>query len=582
MVNVKKERFVFLPLGDSGEIGMNMNLFGYGKKNHEKWIMVDCGITFGDYTTPGIDLIAPDHQFIKERAKDLIAIVLTHAHEDHIGAIAHLWGDLKVPIYATAFTAKMVAYKFKDVGLVVDPFLHTIPLKAKLALSPFNIEFISITHSIPEPNGLLITTPLGKVYHTGDWKFDPDPVLGCVTDFERLHQLKNENIKAVICDSTNALDKGVSGSESSILEPMIQEIQSASHGVAITTFASNLARVKTLITAATKAGRSYTLLGRSLERIYNIGREMGYFGGVPDPIPLDEAQRIPKSKIVLLCTGSQGEDRAALGKIARGAHPMWNLSAGDKVIFSSKAIPGNEKAISKILNQLCELGVDVVTSKIADIHVSGHPCADELDELYRIIQPEYAIPVHGEARHMQRHAQIALKAGVSGVEIPKNGDVIEISPNFGYKESIEAGRLYIDGSILDDDLFGGSADRKRLAYAGCTSIFIHLNQHNNIVGKPYITSWGVPILTKTPKGNDELFVSIIHEGLSEINEISKTEKMTDYMISEHIRKTFRREVNRIWFKKPMTEVIIHRDLSGEKSSNKVHRKSQKFNKNQET
>jgi ribonuclease J len=557
MTNSKKDRFVFLPLGGSGEIGMNMNLFGFGPKDKEKWIMVDCGVTFGDHNTPGIDLITPDHQFIKERSKDLIAIILTHAHEDHIGAVAHLWRDLRVPIYATAFTAKMVDHKFKDLGLVIEPFLHTIPLKAKLALSPFNIEFISITHSIPEPNGLLITTPLGKVYHTGDWKFDPDPVLGDATDFERLKQLKDENIRAVICDSTNALDKGVSGSEASILHPMIQEIQSAKKGVAITTFASNVARVKTLIKAATEAGRHYSLLGRSLERIYELGREMGYFENVPDPLSLEEANKLPKSEIVLLCTGSQGEDRAALGKLARDAHPMWRLTAGDTVIFSSKVIPGNEKSVAKILNQLCEKGVDIVTSKTADIHVSGHPCADELAELYEIIKPEYAIPVHGEARHMQRHAQIALKAGVFGTVIPHNGDIIEIAPDFGWKQSVEAGRLYIDGSIVDDDLHGASAERKRLTYAGCAAIFVHLDRDNNLVGQPEVTAWGIPNLSHNNYHDTlDLYRTIIFEAFNDM--IEEDVNLSDNEIAEFIKRAFRREVNRIWRKKPMTHVTIHK------------------------
>ncbi len=558
-----KERFVFLPLGGSGEIGMNMNLFGFGVKDKEKWIMVDCGVTFGDHETPGIDLITPDHHFIKSRTKDLIAIILTHAHEDHIGAIAHLWPDLRVPIYATAFTAKMVEHKFADVGVVVGNALNVIPLKAKLSLKPFNIEFVSITHSIPEPNGLLITTPLGKVYHTGDWKFDPDPVLGDATDFERLHQLKSENILAVICDSTNALDSGVSGSEASILEPMVKEILAATGGVAITTFASNVARVKTLVTAATRAGRKYAFLGRSLERIYGISREMGYFAGVPDPVPYDQIANIPKKELVVLCTGSQGEDRAALGKLARGIHPTWKLSEGDTVIFSSKVIPGNEKPVSKTLNQLAMQGVNIVTSKMVDIHVSGHPCADELTELYETIQPRYAIPVHGEERHMQRHAQIALNAGVKGIEIPHNGDVIEIAPNFGWVGEVEAGRLCVDGAFLDDVFNGATAERKRLGFAGCVAIFLHLDSDNNLVGQPEVVTWGVPSMTgSNHKDAAELYRAIIIEAFYALeNEIMGK----DNEIAESIKRSFRREVNRIWGKKPMTHVVIHKK---DKNSNK--------------
>jgi len=568
MTNIKKEHFVFLPLGGSGEIGMNMNLFGFGRKNQEKWIMVDCGVTFGDHNTPGIDLITPDHDFIKQRAKNLIAIILTHAHEDHIGAIAYLWRDLRVPIYATPFTAKMVTHKFRDLGLVIEPFLQIIPLKSKLSLKPFDVEFISITHSIPEPNGLLISTPLGKVYHTGDWKFDPNPVLGDATDFPRLEQLGTDQIKAVICDSTNALDSGVSGSEASILEPIIKEIKAAKNGVAITTFASNVARVKTLLKAATEAGRHYVLLGRSLERIFSIGREMGYFDNVPLPLSLEDAQKLPRSKVVLLCTGSQGEDRAALGKLARGIHPMWRLSAGDLVIFSSKTIPGNEKSVARIMNQLAELGVEIVTSKMAEIHVSGHPCAEELDQLYKMIKPEFAIPVHGEERHMQRHAQIALKAGVAGTEIPHNGDIIELAPNFGWKSSVETGRLYVDGGIIDDDLNGASAERKRLTFAGCVAIFIHLDHAHTLVGKAEVTSWGVPILSgKTHDDTHAFYQLILKEAYAEIAQDAAD--MSEYDISEHIRKSFRREVNRIWRKKPMTNVIIHKVKQAKRKNKKT-------------
>jgi ribonuclease J len=553
---IDKEHFVFLPLGGSGEIGMNMNLFGFGTKDKEKWIMVDCGVTFGDHETPGIDLIMPKHNFIKDRAKDLIAIILTHAHEDHIGAIAHLWSDLRVPIYATAFTAKMVEHKFSDLGIVVGNALNVIPLKAKLSLRPFDIEFVSITHSIPEPNGLLITTPLGKVYHTGDWKFDPDPVLGDATDFDRLNKLKSENILAVICDSTNALESGYSGSEASVLEPMIKEIQAATGGVAITTFASNVARVKTLVTAATRAGRKYAFLGRSLDRIYGIAREMGYFAGVPDPVPFDQIANMRKSEMVILCTGSQGEDRAALGKLARGIHPNWKLSSGDTVIFSSKVIPGNEKAVSRTLNQLAEKGVQIVTSKMVDIHVSGHPCADELTELYTIIQPKYAIPVHGEERHMQRHAQIALDTGVKRAELPHNGDIIEIAPNFGWIGAVESGRLCADGAFLEDAFNGAPAERRRLSFAGCAVIFVHLDDDNNLLGQPEISTFGIPAITgKSHSDAKELYREIIIEAFYDLDDKSFE---NDNDIGEGIKRGFRREVNRIWGKKPMVQVIIHK------------------------
>ena len=394
------ERFLFLPLGGSGEIGMNMNLFGYGTKNQEKWIMVDCGVTFTEPTTPGIDLIYPDFEFIKQRKENLQAIVLTHAHEDHIGAIAYVWPELRVPLYATPFTIRMIQDKFNDRGIAYEGFLHSVPLKSRLRIGDFGIEFVSITHSIPEPNGLYITTPQHKIYHTGDWKFDAHPVLGDATDFKRLEELAEMGLDACICDSTNALDKGVSGSEHDILAPMTDLIKQATGKVVITSFASNVARMKTLIQACVDAGRHYFLAGRSMERIYNHGREMGYFKGIPDPVPFEHIRDIPAGKIACICTGSQGESRATLAKIARDAFPFFTVGTGDTVIFSSKAIPGNEKAIGLIYNQLSFKNVKILTSKSFDIHVSGHPCEDELIELYRTLKPFSAIPVHGERRHM--------------------------------------------------------------------------------------------------------------------------------------------------------------------------------------
>ena len=553
----RKKRLVFLPLGGSGEIGMNLNLFGYGAPDHEKWIMVDCGVTFGSHDTPGVDIILPDYEFIKERRKQLSAIILTHAHEDHIGAIAHIWPDLRVPMYATPFTARMMMDKFKDLGVNVEGFLHVIPLKSTLTLGDFKVEFVSITHSIPEPNGLFIQTPTASVYHTGDWKFDPNPVLGDVTDHKRIAELAKIGVDACICDSTNALDKGVAGSEADILGPMVEAIQQCKGRVAITTFASNVARMKTLMQASIQAGRKFTLCGRSAERIYAHGREMNYFGGLPDPVALEDAMKEAKSNIVCICTGSQGESRSALGRMASDLHPHFRLDEGDSVIFSSKTIPGNEKAIFAMYNKLAQKNVNIITSKSFDIHVSGHPCEQDLVQLYEMLKPTTAIPVHGEIRHMNRHAEIALSHGADYALVPQNGDLVEISKSGVTCDSeIEAGRIYVDGNIKEDAKTGSCAERRRLVYAGYTAMTVNVDMEGNLLDHPTIQTFGVPtsdaLFGKAGQGYLQKQLIDIYENLD------YHDYADDQKLAEAFRLGYRRIINRAWGKKPITSVTVNR------------------------
>lgn len=553
----KQKRLVFLPLGGSGEIGMNLNLFGYGAPDQEKWIMVDCGITFGSNDTPGVDIILPDYEFIKERRENLSAIILTHAHEDHIGAIAHIWPDLRVPMYATPFTARMMMDKFKDLGVKTDGFLHTIPLKSNLTLGDFKVEFVSITHSIPEPNGLFIQTPTASVYHTGDWKFDPNPVLGDATDHERISEIAKIGVDACICDSTNALDKGVAGSEADILEPMIEAIKGCQGRVAITTFASNVARMKTLMQATIKAGRKFTLCGRSAERIYAHGREMNYFGGLPDPVALEDAMKEAKADIVCICTGSQGESRSALGRMSTDTHPYFRLDEGDTVIFSSKTIPGNEKAIFGMYNRLSEKNVNIITSKSFDIHVSGHPCEQELAQLYEILKPTSSIPVHGEIRHMNRHAEIALEHGADYAIVPQNGDIIEITKQgVSCDSEVEAGRIYVDGNIKEEAKSGSCAERRRLVYAGYAAMTVNVDMDGNLLDYPTIQTFGVPT-------SQALFGSAgegyLQKQLIDVYEnLDYHDYADDKKLSEAFRMGYRRIINRAWGKKPITSVKVNR------------------------
>ncbi|MEM6602693.1 MAG: ribonuclease J [Pseudomonadota bacterium] len=552
-----KERAVFLPLGGSGEIGMNMNLFGYGRDNHEKWIMVDCGVTFGGPDTPGVDIIFPDFEFIKERREDLKAIILTHAHEDHIGAIAYVWPELRVPLYATAFTARMIQDKFNDRGVDVKGFLNIVPLKSSIVIGDFRIEFVSMTHSIPEPNGIYIKTPAANIYHTGDWKFDPDPVLGEPTDHKRIAEIAAEGIDACICDSTNALDNTPSGSEAAILSPMVKALRKSTGRVAITTFASNVARMKTLMRAIKDSGRKCVLAGRSVERIFNHGRAMNYFEDLPEPVALEEVKDHTPGTLACICTGSQGEQRAALGKMARGIHPFFNLSEGDTVIFSSKTIPGNEKSVFTIYNMLAENGVTVLTSKDFDIHVSGHPTAPDLEKLYKILKPNVAIPVHGEIRHMNRHAEIALAHGANHAIVPQNGDFIEITrEGVICDKEVEAGRLYLDGRIVEESAFGSASERKRLTYAGYAAIFVIVDKSGNLLSPPDIQSFGVP-------DGDKLFgragMEYLYHQLVEAYEgLDAKDYDDDQKISEAIRLSYRRTVNQAWGKKPITEVKVIR------------------------
>ena len=439
----------------------------------------------------------------------------------------------------------------------VDKFLNTVPLKSKLQIGDFKVEFVSVTHSIPEPNGLLIETPLGKVYHTGDWKFDDAPIVGDVTDFSRMREIADAGVDAVICDSTNAPDAGVSGSEATILEPLKQAVAAAKGRVAITTFASNVARMKTVMQAFAESGRQYVLCGRSVERIYRISREMNYFGDVPEPITFEEARDMPRDKVGYICTGSQGESRSALFRIAQGAHPFLNLTGGDTVIFSSKTIPGNEKEVGKLYNALCARGVSVVTSKEIPIHVSGHPCAEELSDLYRFMQPKSAIPVHGEERHMRAHARLASECGVPATLVPHNGDVISLAP--GRPEIIGQtphGRLYVDGSVIDDEDYGACSERRKLTYAGYCNIFLAIDRAGKLAAEPIVATAGIPNLGGLSGGDLNGF--ILRTVINAYRDLREEDFESDEAVKDDIRTAVRRSVNAVWRKKPVTNVFIAR------------------------
>ncbi|HYD30156.1 MAG TPA: ribonuclease J, partial [Azospirillaceae bacterium] len=404
----------FLPLGGAGEIGMNLNLYGHAGK----WLMIDLGISFGDETMPGVDVIMPDPTFIRDRREDLAGLVLTHAHEDHLGAVQYLWPHLECPIYATPFTAAVLRAKLHERGLAGRIEIHEIPLSGRFQVGPFEVELVTVTHSIPEPNVVVIRTAAGTVVHSGDWKLDPDPVVGLTTDEKRLAEIGEEDVLALVCDSTNALVPGHSGSEAAVRDSFMQLFGRFSNRIAVTCFATNVARLESIAKAAAANERHVALVGRSLWRINEAARSNGYLKDVPLFLSEHDAGYLPRDKVVLICTGSQGEPRSALARIAGDDHPEVTLETGDTVIFSSREIPGNERAIARVQNLLVRLGVEVVTADQEFVHVSGHPARDELVSMYQWVRPQLAVPVHGEERHLNEHARIARECQVPDVVIP--------------------------------------------------------------------------------------------------------------------------------------------------------------------
>ncbi|MGH6997358.1 MAG: ribonuclease J, partial [Phenylobacterium sp.] len=445
-----QDELVFLPLGGSNEIGMNFNLYGYGPAHARKWIVVDLGVTFGDQTTPGVEIILPDPEFILEHAKNIIGIVLTHAHEDHIGAVSWLWPQLRAPLYATPFTAFLLREKLRENEDCADAEITEIPLSGTIQLGPFEVELITLTHSIPEPNGLAIRTPLGTVLHTGDWKIDPDPVLGSVTDEAAIQKLGDDGVLAMVCDSTNVFVDGESGSEADVKEALAGLIGGLSGKVAVACFASNVARMDSVIRAAEAADRSVCLVGRSMHRMAAAAKSVGLLEGVREFLSEQQAASMPENEVLFLCTGSQGEPRAALSRIADGSHPHVKLGAGDACVFSSRVIPGNEIPIRNLQNRLADRGVRLYTERDhPGIHVSGHPCRDELAQMYNWARPQIAVPTHGERRHLLEHAAFAKDLQVPQSIAPRNGDMVRLAP--GRAEIIDevpAGRIYVDAGVL--------------------------------------------------------------------------------------------------------------------------------------
>ncbi|MDM7982827.1 MAG: ribonuclease J [Maricaulis sp.] len=546
----------FLPLGGSDEIGMNLNLYGYGPEEKRKWVIVDCGVTFGDLSTPGVDLIMPDPMFIEERADDLVGMVLTHAHEDHMGAVAQLWKRLRCPIYATPFTAYLVRDRLAEHGLLDEVELHEISLDSRFELGPFDIQLVTLTHSIPEPNGLAIRTPAGLILHTGDWKIDPDPLIGEETDSAALEAMGEEGVLAMVCDSTNVFSAGESGSEAGVKDALIEVVGELKGKVAIAAFASNVARLQSAIEAAEANGRRVCLVGRSMHRMTSAAKSVGLLQHVQDFVTEEEAGFFPDDKILYLCTGSQGEPRAALSRIADGNHRNVTLGPGSTVIFSSRVIPGNELGIFNLQNQLAERGVHIITEKDRPIHVSGHPCRDELAQMYAWAKPKVAIPVHGERRHLLEHADFAKSLQVPHAITVRNGDMVELrSDGSGaVVDEVPAGRLHLDGKFLTPDNANSMRERRRLSFAGLIAVSLAVDEQGRLVGGPDVRASGVAEDEKMP-------IEAILDQLADVAEqrfdsLGRRTRKDPDAIEEEIRLAVRREINAIWGKKPQVEVMV--------------------------
>jgi len=483
------KELLFCALGGSGEIGMNVNLYGCDGQ----WLMVDLGLTFADPQYPGVELILPELDFIERQRDRLCGIVLTHGHEDHIGALPYLAEDLKVPLYATPFTAGLIAGKLEEEGLTGLVPLHVVPRDSTVEVGPFRVTYVALAHSIPEGNGLLIETPYGRIFHTGDWKLDETPVLGEPSSAEALGRIGDEGVLALVCDSTNVFQEEASGSEAGVHQGLLEEVSKARGRVLVTTFASNAARLKTIGEVAVETGRQVCIAGRSLNRILNVAQATGYLLDFPPPLSFDDAMRLPRDKVLIIATGGQGEPRAALGRIATGNHDL-KLSQGDTVIFSSKIIPGNEIAIGRIMNALSDLGAIIVTERQAHVHVSGHPGRPELAAMYDWIRPRIIVPVHGEPRHMAEQARFALAHGVPEAVVQRNGDVIRLAPGEPKKlDEVRVGRLVLDGDVILPADGATMNERRRMSFTGLIAVTLAVGKDGQLAGEPVVRPFGIPV-----------------------------------------------------------------------------------------
>jgi ribonuclease J len=551
-IEADESALYFVALGGAGEIGMNLNLYGY----RGDWLIIDCGVTFGDDSQPGLEVVMPDPGFIVERRERLLGIVATHAHEDHIGAIPYLWRALRCPIWATAFTASLLRAKLAEVGLADAVEITVVPLSGRFTIGPFGLELITLTHSIPEPNAVVLRTPAGVVLHTGDWKFDPEPLIGPSADEAALRRIGDEGVLAIICDSTNALKPGSSGSEADLRRSLVELIgRYREVRVVVACFASNVARLETIAHAAAAHDRHVALVGRSLWRIEKAARENGYLADVPRFLTEDEAGYVPRDKVLLICTGSQGEPRSALARIAREDHPHVVLEQGDVVIFSSRLIPGNERSVGRLQNALARLGIEIVTEAEHFVHVSGHPARDELTHMYQLVRPRIAIPVHGEHRHLRAHARLAAECQVHQQLIVENGELVRLAAGGGtIVDAVPTGRLAFDGKGLLP--LGGTAlkDRRRLVTNGNAVASLVLDRRGRLLAPAALSLAGLAEMPAIEAAVPVLR-ALVERALDELPPAARGE---DEPVREAVRRALRRGIGERFGKKPLVDIQLIR------------------------
>ncbi len=552
---IAQGELVFAPLGGIGEIGMNLSIYGVGDARGRKWLMVDCGVSFAaEEHLPGIDLILPNIRYLIEERRNIVGLLLTHAHEDHMGALIDLWPRLKVPLYATPFAAALFeARRLSEPGAPEIP-VNVVPLGGHVSLAPFEIDFINVAHSIPESNALAVRTPLGTVLHTGDWKIDSTPLIGAPTDQAKLSALGDQGVLALVGDSTNAVRDGRSPSEADVAKTLADLIRTAPARVAVTTFASHVGRIRAVAEAARAAGREVVLVGRAMERVAQVARETGYLDGVQDFREMQSYGYLPPDKVLALCTGSQGEPRAALSRIAEDEHPEVTLTRGDRVIFSSRTIPGNEKAVARVINGLVTQGIEVITDRTHLVHVSGHPRRAELLDMIGWVRPRILVPAHGEALHLAEHGNLARGAGVPEVVVCRNGDLVRLAP--GKAEIIDevpSGRLYKDGALLINAEASTVAARRRLSFSGMVSIALAVDEKGSLLADPEIELIGIP---ETDTGGRPM-ADIAHDAVEEAwQALPKPRRRDPNEVAEAIRRAVRGAIADRWNKKPICHVHV--------------------------
>ena len=548
---------VYLPLGGADEIGMNMYLYGYGPRDNRRWIMVDCGIGFPDAAhAPGVEIMTPDPAFIAAESERLDGIFITHAHEDHIGAVGRLWGRFKAPIYCTKFPAAIARRKLDEFG-VSPKNLNVVDQNTPVKAGDFSVSFFPMTHSIPETSALVIDTPLGRIFHTADFKIDDSPAFGDPMDRDAMRKMAEEGVLAIACDSTNVFEPGFAGTEDTIKQPLRDVIAGSKGKVAATTFASNVARLKTLAEAARDSGRAVVVAGRAMQRMIEAAVQTGIMTDFPETITEDEARDIPDDHLFYLVTGSQGESRAAMARIAGDSHPSVHLKAGDTAIFSSKTIPGNETEVSRIYNLLAERGIRVVDDSMADIHVSGHAPRGELEEVYSLLKPKYAIPMHGERRHLHEHAVMAPSWGAEAAFVVPNGSMLQIAPGEPkIVDDVDTGRLYADGNQLIGAMDGVVRSRRKMGMNGHIAVSVILDDNGDLVVESDARVTGAPEESKDWTGEIEGVIAEAVDGA--IEKLKAKDRRDDDKVEEAIRRAARSTASRLWGKKPETVVMLTR------------------------